>query len=54
VRIPIPIDRNSTTFRIYVKTLTGKTIKVDLKTGGETIEMIKLLIRDVVGISPDQ
>ena len=39
--------------QIFVKTLTQKTITVDIE-GKDTIEYLKILINDKDGIPPDQ
>lgn len=47
---PISFDRD---FRVYVITLTGKTINLQIRGDG-TIEQLKCAIQDKEGIPPDQ
>ena len=46
-------QRNDIGGQYFVKTLTGKTITLDLE-GDTTIEEVKLKIEDREGIAPDQ
>lgn len=41
-------------YRIFVKSLTGKTIAVNVRHQSATINELKLLIQDAEGIPPDQ
>lgn len=48
------IQASSVSFHVFVRTLTGKTLKIEDLCDQTTVEEVKLMIQDKEGVSPDQ